>query len=394
MKIVFFSNFISEHQIPLCNKLYELCKKEFWFVATEELSEERKSLGFVDQSAHLPYIVKMNACKEQYEKASVLAETCDVMIFGGGAWDFLNRRLALNKVTFRYSERYFKRGQWRILDPRAIRMHYLEDTRYRNKPYYYLAAGAYCAEDLKLIAAYPNKIFKWGYFPKTEIIDDIDSFIAGKDKTTILWVSRFIDWKHPEVAIQLAQNLKEKGYDFRIQMVGAGELIEVVKKQVSELELSNYVSVLGALPPKEVRKKMNDASIFIFTSDRNEGWGAVLNESMNSGCAVVANHEIGAVPFLIEDGVNGFIYKNGNLKELSTIVQKILDNDFLRRKIARNAYFSIVDCWNAEIAAERFFMLSEQIINNCKTDLFEDGVCSHASILHLNSFRRSRGDKK
>ena len=32
---------------------------------------------------------------------------------------------------------------------------------------------------------------------------------------------------------------------------------------------------------------------------------AVVSEAMNSGCCVVANRQIGAVPFLIEDGVNG-----------------------------------------------------------------------------------------
>jgi glycosyltransferase involved in cell wall biosynthesis len=40
--------------------------------------------------------------------------------------------------------------------------------------------------------------------------------------------------------------------------------------------------------------------VFIFTSDRNEGWGAVLNEAMGSGCAVVAADLIGSVPYLIE----------------------------------------------------------------------------------------------
>lgn len=47
----------------------------------------------------------------------------------------------------------------------------------------------------------------------------------------------------------------------------------------------------------EVRSYMEKADIYLFTSDFNEGWGAVLNESMNSGCAVVASHAIGSVPF-------------------------------------------------------------------------------------------------
>ena len=49
---------------------------------------------------------------------------------------------------------------------------------------------------------------------------------------------------------------------------------------------------------------MEKSEIFLFTSDKGEGWGAVLNESMNSACAVVASHAIGSVPFLLKDGEN------------------------------------------------------------------------------------------
>ena len=34
---------------------------------------------------------------------------------------------------------------------------------------------------------------------------------------------------------------------------------------------------------------MEQADIYLFTSDRNEGWGAVANEAMNSACAMVAD---------------------------------------------------------------------------------------------------------
>ena len=47
---------------------------------------------------------------------------------------------------------------------------------------------------------------------------------------------------------------------------------------------------------------MEKSHIHLFTSNHLEGWGAVVNEAMNSGCAVVANREAGAVPYLIEHG--------------------------------------------------------------------------------------------
>ena len=79
------------------------------------------------------------------------------------------------------------------------------------------------------------------------------------------------------------------------------------------------------MKPEQVREYMEKSEIHIFTSDRNEGWGAVLNESMNSACVPVANKAIGSVPYLINDGNNGFMYKDEN--ELYEKVKYLLNND-------------------------------------------------------------------
>ena len=42
----------------------------------------------------------------------------------------------------------------------------------------------------------------------------------------------------------------------------------------------------------------------------------MVNEAMNSGCAVVADHMIGAAPWLIRQGENGRMYRDGEEQEL------------------------------------------------------------------------------
>ena len=113
------------------------------------------------------------------------------------------------------------------------------------------------------------------------------------------------------------------------------------------------------MTPEQVRKYMEDAQIFLFTSDRNEGWGAVLNEAMNSACAVVASHAIGATPFLIEHQKNGLIYRDGDRKDLYKNVKRLLDCPQQRMELSKQAYKTIVDEWNAENAAEKVLKLSD-----------------------------------
>ena len=119
---------------------------------------------------------------------------------------------------------------------------------------------------------------------------------------------------------------------------------------------------------------MRQNEIFLFTSDKNEGWGAVLNESMNDGCAVVANKAIGSAPYLIQDGKNGLMYKK-NVNDLYEKVKLLLDNPHLRKKLGEKAYQTLATTWNGDEAAKRLLQLIEDI-NESKRSRFEDGPCS------------------
>ena len=120
---------------------------------------------------------------------------------------------------------------------------------------------------------------------------------------------------------------------------------------------------------------MEKSEIFLFTSDKQEGWGAVLNESMNSACAVVACRKIGSVPFLIEDGVNGFIYEKHGKNTLYSHVKQLLEDKAFRERIQRNAYATMKNIWNAEAATDRLLHLIDCIQKGKETG-YTSGPCS------------------
>ena len=72
-------------------------------------------------------------------------------------------------------------------------------------------------------------------------------------------------------------------------------------------------------------------------------WGAVANEAMNSGCALIAGHMIGAVPYLIEDGENGLVYRDGDRKQLFLLAERLVKSRKLCDRLGRNAYRQIND---------------------------------------------------
>lgn len=100
----------------------------------------------------------------------------------------------------------------------------------------------------------------------------------------------------------------------------------------------------------------------MITSDQNEGWGAVLNESMNSACAVVANRDVGAAPFMISEGENALAYSSGNVDELYRNVKWLLDHSEERQGLGKNAYQTMVNKWNANYAVKEFLKIARMLI--------------------------------
>ena len=375
LTITFFSNFLLHHQTPFCEAMVKLLGNNFKFVATERIPEERLAMGYSDLSKSVDYCVNSYESEESYKTAMELGENSDVVIMGDAPDEFITERLRQNKLTFRYSERYFKEGRWRILDPRVFIYRYKHDIKNRKKNLYMLCASAYTAPDCRFIGCYKNKAFKWGYFPPVKKYEDAGKLISSKRRASILWAGRFLDWKHPEAPLYVAKRLKDEGYDFSLDIIGSGELEQKIRQDIAKNGLETCVKILGTMSPEKVRENMEQSEIFLFTSDKNEGWGAVLNESMNSGCAVVASRAIGSVPYLIKDGEDGLIYKDGNLKDLYQKVKFLLDNKEVRENLGVSAYQTLTETWNADVAAERFIKLIESIKEGKDTP-FKNGPCS------------------
>ena len=102
---------------------------------------------------------------------------------------------------------------------------------------------------------------------------------------------------------------------------------------------------------------------------------------MSSACAVVASHAIGSVPFLIKDGINGLIFKSRSNQSLYDKVKWLIDNPSERRKISREAYFTMKNVWCAETASENLIELSKALIMGMDTPI-NNGPCSKVPIIN------------
>ena len=379
MKIVFASNYYNHHQASLCEALNRNTDG-FSFVSTGEMRQERKDLGYgmntIPDYVHHAHRDKTRKvlCEEHIREA-------DVVVSGAAPEKLILPRVYSGKLTFRYTERLLKRPMpWTKTLQKQVQLRLQDPGR---EPVYLLCAGAYVSSDFEKFGVFRNKAYRWGYFPETKNYESPDALVSGKAAPAILWAGRMIDWKHPEYALEVAKRLKAEGISFELNMIGCGEMEGWLRDQTEALHLTDCIHLLGSMKPEQVRQHMETAGIFLATSDRQEGWGAVVNEAMNSGCAVVASHAMGSVPYLIENEKNGLIFQSGNIDMLCEKVKDLLEHPEKQAVLGKAAYETITTLWNAEVAAKRLVALSEHILAGEKyPDLYDSGPCSRAEILN------------
>lgn len=388
MKVVFLSNYFNHHQSAISECFYRLTKGEYWFIETQLIDDERKNMGW-EIDNYPQYIKRIYESDDIKRECIELINNADLVITGSAPNYLLKERLKANKLVFRYSERiYKKKGQRFEMPLRAIKYHFENKM---SKNVYLLCSSAYAAGDYAVTGNFLKHTYKWGYFPEINSENDINELMRNKNEASILWAGRLIRWKHPEIVIDIAKKLKLENIKFKISIIGNGELEDELKRSIIENKLEQNVNLLGAMKPYQVREYMKKSQIFLFTSDYNEGWGAVLNEAMSSGCAVVTSHAIGAVPFLIQDGENGLIYKNGDFNDIYNKVSLLLRNPELKTLYGLKAYNTIFSLWNENIAAERVLDLARNIINGDKEpNIFVDGPCSKALIIKNRWYRKKK----
>lgn len=383
MRIIYLSNIFNHHQKPLSDSLFNtLGEGNYFFVETQVMEDEQKNLGYLKYSE--PYIIQIN--DDTIESVKQMIQEFDVVICGEAPLYLVKDRYKTKKITIRDDEsRYkgiIKYLKWPIYS-------YASFTYNKG---YLLCASAFGPADYLLSGMSPRKVFRWGYFP--EVIKYDTSLLTRRKEeyrlkhqldVSILWVGRLIGWKHPESTIILARFLKRHGISFLINILGRGPKEGMLRSQIEKYNLHNEVKLIGAVPSDQVREYMLEADISLITSDRREGWGAVVNETMNSGCAVVACENVGAVPYLIEPGFSGLTFRDCDWTQMNNHVLKLVENPTYRTEIGKNAYDSMVNTWNAERAAENLLSLIKSIQDGTETAI-SAGPCSPAPI----KFRTSK----
>lgn len=161
------------------------------------------------------------------------------------------------------------------------------------------------------------------------------------DLPVILFCGKFSDNKRP---LDLLEAFRHLGDDPKASLVfvGDGQLRGEMQRYVVEHEVRR-VHFLGFRNQSELPACYALADVFVLPSVF-EPWGLVVNEAMCFGLPVIASDKVGAVPDLVHDGVNGFVFPAGNVELLADLLRRVLLTEDKRHRMGVQSR-GIIEHW-------------------------------------------------
>ncbi|GBC88134.1 N-acetyl-alpha-D-glucosaminyl L-malate synthase [bacterium HR13] len=135
-----------------------------------------------------------------------------------------------------------------------------------------------------------------------------------KDPVELVFVGKLDEGKGVMDFLEAFYRLSQTDKRVRAWIVGDGRLRQKVRAFITERGLQYRVFTVGYTPKVEDYYRM--AHICVIPSKETEAFPRVALEALACGCALVVS-DIGGIKEAVEDGYNGFVFKAGNVEDLT-----------------------------------------------------------------------------
>lgn len=145
--------------------------------------------------------------------------------------------------------------------------------------------------------------------------------IAPREKNRIIFVGRLTAEKQVEVILKAMTKL-DPALGTTFDIVGGGDQRKQLENLTTQLGLSDRVTFHGRTSDEDLRMLLSRASLFVIASIA-ELQSIATMEAMASALPIVAADAV-ALPHLVHDGENGYLFEPGNVDELAARLTDVL----------------------------------------------------------------------
>ena len=155
----------------------------------------------------------------------------------------------------------------------------------------------------------------------------------------------------PKGYLNLIKSIKilDNKYDnYKLLIIGKGNLYQAIKKEISKNNLEQKIKLLSER--EDIEKLLKISDIYIMSS-LWEGLPISLLEAMASGLPVITT-DVGGINEVIDNNRNGLLVEPGNIEKLAYEIENILQSD--NEKLTKMGL-------NAKNTIKKYFSLKDQI---------------------------------
>ncbi|NPV51060.1 MAG: glycosyltransferase family 4 protein [Candidatus Methanofastidiosum sp.] len=199
----------------------------------------------------------------------------------------------------------------------------------KNSPYIFTSPSQFVIDKLK-----ENKFLIKTKSVKIPLGLELNNKLTKKNYSSIniLFVGNLSKHKGPHILIETFKRIKKD--NLVLNIVGKGEDENELKEFSKE---DTRIIFHGFVSDKELVRFYKKANICVVPSIWYDNSPMVIYESFKYGTPVVAS-DIGGIPELIEDGVNGYLFEPGNLIQLKEIIERLINDTKEIKKIEKGTY--------------------------------------------------------
>ncbi|MFP1602627.1 glycosyltransferase [Microbacterium sp. 2216-1] len=145
--------------------------------------------------------------------------------------------------------------------------------------------------------------------------------IGPREKNRILFVGRLTGEKHVDVVLRALAKL-DPALEVTFDIAGGGDQRKALEALTAQLGLSDRVTFHGRVSDEQLRELYSRSSVFAIASIA-ELQSIVTMEAMASALPVVGADAV-ALPHLVHDGENGYLFEPGNVDDLVDKLTRVL----------------------------------------------------------------------
>lgn len=180
---------------------------------------------------------------------------------------------------------------------------------------------------------------------------------SNLDSKIALNIGRFTEAKRQWILIDIWGEIvnKHKITDWKLYLVGQGELEGPFKEKIKTLCLENYVFLKPTLA--QVEDYYKDSSLFLLTSN-SEGFGMVLLEAISFGIPCISFDCPSGPRDIVKDSLNGYLIEHNNCNSFEKKLLQLIRDPALLNEFGLNS-FEISKLWSDELILEKWIHILE-----------------------------------